>query len=77
MAWVEKRNYIVEDLRDPPRSQVLRYRRKRQGDHLINIAVLRSGKSVATSIWHPKDESKARAALRRYKASRLRHRRKR
>lgn len=58
--WVEKPHgkYLWEDLRDPPKAQVKGYRTIRQGDHVVRVALLRSGKTVATSIGHPKSERK-------------------
>jgi len=59
---VETPNYIVEDLPNPPKSKVKGYRRvraKKQKGHLITVALLKGGGSVATSIWHPKSERKA------------------
>jgi len=64
---VIKPNYIVEDLRNPPESQVRAYRRKRVGDNLLTIAFLKGGGSRVTSIWKPKDgfeEAKQRAMKR-------------
>jgi hypothetical protein len=58
----QKPNYVVEDLRNPPKSQVLGYRTKKlPGGHLVRVAILkrkgpRGGRTVATSIWHPKSE---------------------
>ena len=59
--WVKKPHgeYVWEDLRDPPASQVQAYRTIRQGDHVVRIAILRNGKTVATSVGHPKTERKA------------------
>jgi len=64
---VIKPNYIVEDLPNPPKSQVRAYRRKRVGNTLLTIAILKSGGSRVTSIWKPKDgfeEAKQRAMKR-------------
>lgn len=62
---VTKPNYVVEDLKNPPKSQILGYRRvKTKSGHIINVAILkkkgpRGGRTVATSLWHPKKEWKA------------------
>lgn len=61
---VQKPHYVVEDYRNPPKNQVLRYRRKKVGSHILNIAVLkkegpRGGRTVVTSVWHPKTERKS------------------
>ncbi len=56
-------NYRIEDYRNPPKSQVLGYRTKKAGDHLVRLAILRrkgprGGRTVATSLWHPKSEKR-------------------
>ena len=56
--------YVWEDFKDPPKSQVLRYRTVKQGGHVIRVAVLkkkgpRGGRTVAVSVGHPKTEKKA------------------
>lgn len=59
---VRKGNHIVEDFRNPPKSQVAGYRRirpKRQSRHLITVAILRNGKTRVTSVWHPLDERRS------------------
>lgn len=59
---VEKPNFIVEDLKNPPKDKIKGYRRIRppnQKGHLVNIALLKGGGSVATSVWHPKSEKKS------------------
>ena len=61
---VTKPNYVVEDFRNPPKNQVLRYRTVRRGKHLLRVAVLkrkgpRGGRTVVTSVWHPKSERKS------------------
>lgn len=61
---VVKPHYVVEDLPNPPESEVKAYRTVRQGNHLVRVAVLkrkgpRGGRTVATSIWHPKSERKS------------------
>jgi len=56
---VSKPNYVVEDKASPPESQVARYRRLKQGGHLVNVAFLKGGGSVVTSVWHPKSERKS------------------
>lgn len=59
-----KPNYVVEDYRNPPRRLVRAYRTvKTPSGHLIRVAVLRregprGGRTVATSIWHPKAEKR-------------------
>jgi len=63
---VQKPNYTVVDYRNPPRKQILRYRTvKTKTGHLVRGAVLRrkgprGGRTVATSVWHPKSERKSR-----------------
>lgn len=61
IGFEEKPNYIVEDYKNPPKKDVIKYRRKRVGDHIITIAVLRKkgprgGRTKITSLWHPKGE---------------------
>jgi len=58
---VVKENYIVEDYRSPPKDDIAGYRRKKVGDHLLNITILRGkgprgGRTAVTSVWHPKGE---------------------
>ena len=55
---------MVEDLPNPPESKVQGYRTVRRGRHLIRVAILRGrgprgGRTVATSIWHPRSERKS------------------
>lgn len=56
------KNYVVEDFKNPPKSQVIAYRTKKLPDgHLARIAILkkkgpRGGRTVITSLWHPKTE---------------------
>jgi len=65
----ETPNYIIQKIRkDPP--DAIKYRREEVYDkdgyrHLLTVAVVsrkgkRGGRTVVTSIWHPKDEPKAR-----------------
>ena len=67
------RNYIIQDLKDrPPEEDIETYRRKtvidKNGDkHLITLAILKSGGTKATSIWHTKKEGSARSMLSRLK----------
>ncbi len=55
-------NYVVEDYKNPPKKQVLGYRTvKTPSGHLVRVAILRKkgprgGRTVATSIAHPKKE---------------------
>ena len=56
--------YVWQDFKDPPKSQVLKYRTVKQGDHVIRVAVLkkkgpRGGRTVAVSVGHPKTERKS------------------
>lgn len=58
------RNFVVEDFKNPPKRQVIGYRRKKVGGHVLIIAILRKkgprgGRTVVTSVWHPKTERKA------------------
>lgn len=56
------KNYIIHDYRNPPKKQVLGYRRvKTESGHIITVAIMRKkgprgGRTKVTSIWHPKDE---------------------
>lgn len=59
-----KPNYVVEDFKNPPEDEVIGYRRKRVDGHLLTLAILkdkgpRGGRTVVTSVWHPKTEKKA------------------
>jgi len=61
---VQKPNYTVVDYRAPPKKQVLRYRTvKTKSGHLVGVAVLRKegprgGRTVATSVWHPRKKGR-------------------
>jgi hypothetical protein len=60
----EMPNYIVQKINRNP-SDAVKYRREEIYDkhgyrHLLTVAVRKGGKTVVTSIWHPKDEPKAR-----------------
>jgi len=82
----EKKNYIVEKIREVPSSaKNVKYRRKVIYDkdgyrHILNIAIYKtkSGKTktLVTSIWHPKDEPKARRLAKKHLRALLRKRRK-
>jgi len=58
------KNFRVEDYRNPPRDQVLRYRAKKTpSGHVLTFAVLkkkgpRGGRTVLTSLKHPKTEGR-------------------
>ena len=61
---VVKPNYVVEDLRNPPKDQIAGYRRKKVGGHVLTLAILRragprGGRTIVTSVWHPKGEKEA------------------
>jgi len=66
-------NYIIQDLKDrPPESEIESYRSKvifdKDGNkHIIRLAILKSGGTKATSIWHTKKEGSARSMLNRWK----------
>ena len=56
--------YVWEDLRDPPKGDVLRYRQKKVDGHIVKVAVLkkdgpRGGRTVVTAIGHPVGERKS------------------
>jgi hypothetical protein len=59
------KNFLVEDYRNPPKRQVLAYRSKKtKDDHVLTVAVLkkegpRGGRTVLTSLKHPKGEKRA------------------
>lgn len=58
----QTKNYTIVDYKNPPKRLVAGYRRKRVGNHLLTIAILkkkgpRGGRTVVTSVWHPKTES--------------------
>lgn len=58
------KNFVIEDFRNPPKKQVSEYRRKKVGNHVLTIAVLRregprGGRTIVTSVWHPKTERKS------------------
>jgi len=56
------KNFIVEDYKNPPKRQALRYRSKKTKDgHVLTFAILRregprGGRTVLTSLKHPKRE---------------------
>lgn len=55
----QTKNYTVVDYKNPPKRDVVAFRRKRVGNHLLTIAVLRKkgprgGRTVVTSVWHPR-----------------------
>lgn len=57
------KNYVVEDYKNPPKKDVVAYRRKKVDGHVLTLAILkkkgpRGGRTVVTSIWHPKTEKK-------------------
>lgn len=57
-------NYVVEDYKNPPAKDVVAYRRKKVDGHVLTLAILkkkgpRGGRTVVTSIWHPKTEKKS------------------
>lgn len=61
------KNYVVEDYKNPPAKDVVAYRRKKVDGHVLTLAVLkkkgpRGGRTVVTSIWHPKTEKNRRAS---------------
>ena len=68
---VVTKNYVVEDFKNPPKEHIEKYRRKEIIDnegkrHLATFAILNKKgreaegvKTVMTSMWHPKDEEKA------------------
>jgi len=69
-----KKNYVIEKLRNAPKGA--KYRRKVVYDkdgyrHILNIAIYKtkSGKrkTMVTSIWHPKDEPKAKKLLEKWR----------
>jgi len=49
-AWLYK---------NPPSKKIAKWRRKKIGSHIVNLAILKNGKSVSTSVWHPKTERKS------------------
>lgn len=56
-------NYVVDDYKNPPKKDVVAYRTKKVGDHLVKVAILkkkgsRGGSTEITSLWHPKSEKK-------------------
>jgi len=55
----QTKNYVVEDYKNPPKSQVAKWRRKEVNGHLLTIAVLKNGETRVTSVWHPKTERKS------------------
>ena len=66
---VDKPNFVVEDFRNPPKKNIIGWRRKKIKDkdgyeHIINLAIIKDPKTgktktVATSLWHSKEEPKA------------------
>lgn len=64
-STITKPNYVVEDFRSPPKSQVKGYRTVRlPGGHLARVAILkkpgpRGGRTRITSLWHPKTERRS------------------
>lgn len=62
----QTKNYTVVDYKNPPKKQVLKYRTvKTPTGHLVRVAVLkrkglRGGRTVVTSVWHPKKSKKKR-----------------
>lgn len=54
------KNYVVHDYRNPPKKQVLGYRRIKTGDgRIITVAIMRKkgprgGRTRVTSIWYPR-----------------------
>ncbi|MGB9886904.1 MAG: hypothetical protein ACPLRW_07905 [Moorellales bacterium] len=69
----QKPNYVVEDYKNPPEKDIIGYRRvKTKSGHIINVAILkkkgpRGGRTVATSLWHPKSEKRTEKAARKRK----------
>lgn len=61
----QKPNYVVEDFKNPPKKQVLGYRRvKTKSGHVITVAIMRKkgtrgGRTKVTSVWHPRTEKKS------------------
>lgn len=61
----KKPNYVVEDYRNPPKNKIAGYRRKKLASgHILNLAIMKGtspkgGKTVVTSVWHPKTEKKS------------------
>ena len=50
--------YLWEDVANP--RNVEKYRRRRVNGHVLTIAVLKNGKTVVTSIGHPREEKNKR-----------------
>lgn len=73
----EKRNYIIEKINEVPSSaKDVKYRRKVVYDkdgyrHILNIAIYKTKnnkrKTLVTSIWHPKEEPKAKELARKHR----------
>jgi len=69
----EKPNYVIEDYKNPPKKNIIGWRRKKIKDkdgyeHIINLAIVKDPKTgktktVATSLWHSKKEPKAKKLL--------------
>ena len=63
------KNYTIEEYKNPPKKYIIGWRRKKIKDkdgyeHIINLALVKDPKTgkiktVRTSIWHPKEEPKA------------------
>jgi hypothetical protein len=56
-------NYVVEDYKNPPKRNIVAWRKKKVGSHVLTLAILnkkgdREGRTVVTSVWHPKTERK-------------------
>jgi len=62
IGYEAKPRYVVEDYRNPPKSQIIGYRRKKlPSGHILTLAILRrkgprGGRTVVTSLWHPRTE---------------------
>jgi len=69
----ETENYVIERFEPPEEKSAVKYRRKvvydKQGyRHLLTIAILprkgeRGGRTIVTSIWHPKEEPRAKTII--------------
>jgi hypothetical protein len=64
MGLKRSKNFLVEDYRNPPKKEVRAYRSKKTKDgHVLTFAILkrkgpRGGKTVLTSLKHPKGEKR-------------------
>lgn len=56
----KSKNWNVKELEKPKKSEVRGYRRVKRNGTIINIALLKNGKTQATSIWKPKKSRRAR-----------------